>query len=60
MGEVLSGYRRESSEDNELTEAQFVIYMVEHCILIGLYAFCLVLAIVNIWTILIKQKKYKD
>ena len=36
-----------------------MIYAVEHYILIGLYTFLLVLVIVNIWTILIKQRRYK-
>ena len=36
-----------------------MIFVVEHYILIGLYTFLLVLVIVNIWTILIKQRRYK-
>ena len=32
---------------------------MEHYILIGLYTFLFILAIVNIWNILIKQKRYK-
>ena len=36
-----------------------MIYAVERYTLIGLYTFLLVLVIVNIWTILIKQKRCK-
>ena len=44
---------------NDLTEAQIVSFVVERYLLIGLYTFLFVLVIVNIWNILIKQKKYK-
>ena len=43
----------------EVTKAKVVIYAIEHYILIGLYIFLLGLAIFNIWTILIKQRRYK-
>ena len=36
-----------------------MLYAVEHYILIGLYTFLFVLAILNIWKILIKQRRYK-
>ena len=56
MVSILPGLSRESSE---FTLTQFTIYAVEHYFLIGLYAFAFVLTIVNIWIILIKQKRYK-
>ena len=46
-------------ENNNFSSAQVWIYAVERYILIGLYTFLLVLTIVNIWSILIKQGKYK-
>ena len=54
MGEILPGFSRASAEDYGYTYAEFVIYAVEHYILIGLYIFLFVLAIVNIWNILVK------
>ena len=59
MGEILPGLSRESAEEYGFSGSQFVIYAIEHYILIGLYSFLLVLALVNIWTILIKQGRYK-
>ena len=59
MVEILPGFSRESAEDYGYTDAQFVIYAMEHFILIALYTFLFGLAIVNIWNILIKQKRFK-
>ena len=56
MVSILPGFSRESSG---FTMTQFTIYAVEHYILIGLYTFAFVLVIVDIWTILIRQKRYK-
>ena len=56
MVNLLPGYNRESTR---FTEGQFVAFTVERYVLIGLYAFLMFLVIVNIWTILIKQRKYK-
>ena len=42
-----------------VSTTKVVIYAIEHYILIGLYIFLLGLAISNIWTILIKQRRYK-
>ena len=36
-----------------------MIYAVEHYLLLGLYAFLMSMVLVNIWTILIKQRRYK-
>ena len=43
----------------EVSKTKVVIYAIEHYILIGLYIFLLGLAVFNIWTILIKQRRYK-
>ena len=36
-----------------------MLYAVEHYLLLGLYAFLMLMVLVNTWTILIKQGKYK-
>ena len=56
---ILPGFERGSFEEYGWSDAQFVTYVVCFYMLIGLYMFLLVLAIVNIWTILIKQRRYK-
>ena len=43
----------------DVSTTKVVLYSIEHFILIGLNILLLSLAIYNIWTILIKQKKYK-
>ena len=43
----------------DVSTTKYVIYAIEHYILIGLYTFLLGLAVFNIWTILIKQRRYK-
>ena len=43
----------------EVSTAKVVIFAVEHYLLIGLYAFLLVLVVLNIWIILIRQRRYK-
>ena len=36
-----------------------MIYAVEHYLLLGLYALLMVQVLVNTWTILMKQRRYK-
>ena len=56
MAAILPGFSRESVE---FTKAQVVIYALERYMLIGLHIFLLFLVVLNIWTILIKQRRYK-
>ena len=42
-----------------LSPIQIKVIVVENYLVVGVYAFLILLALVNIWQILIKQKKYK-
>ena len=57
MVTILPGCSRESTG---FSEKEFVIYAVESYVLLGLYLFLMVLVIVNIWTVLVKQRRYKN
>ena len=53
---ILPGYA-ELQEETSLAQANLLV--VENYLLIGVYAFIILLALTNIWKILIRQKKYK-
>ena len=59
MGSILPGVTREKAESIGITRGQYDIIVVEHYMLIGLYTLLFALVIVNIWTILVKQRRYK-
>ena len=59
MVSILPGFS-ENSEDYFGDETQVIIYAVERYILIGLYSLLLVLLFVNVWCILIKQRRYRN